>query len=177
MLSDDIKGKQKISSLSIAQQQLVEIVRAIVKKTEIVIMDEPTASLTNEETRDLFRVIERVKASGVSIIFISHRLDEVLEISDRVTVLRDSVLIGTLSREQITGKDQLVDMMINVKTVELTAREANCSGPVVLEAKDVCLGDGLDHVQHAAPRGRGTRPGGTGRCGAHRAFENHIQRL
>ena len=146
MLSDDIKGKQKISSLSIAQQQLVEIVRAIVKKTEIVIMDEPTASLTNEETRDLFRVIERVKASGVSIIFISHRLDEVLEISDRVTVLRDGVLIGTLSREQITGKDQLVDMMINVKTVELTAREANCSGPVVLEAKDVCLGNRLDHV-------------------------------
>ena len=109
-------------------------------------MDEPTASLTNEETRDLFRVIERVKASGVSIIFISHRLDEVLEISDRVTVLRDGVLIGTLSREQITGKDQLVDMMINVKTVELTAREANCSGPVVLEAKDVCLGNRLDHV-------------------------------
>ena len=95
MLSDDIKGKQKISSLSIAQQQLVEIVRAIVKKTEIVIMDEPTASLTNEETRDLFRVIERVKASGVSIIFISHRLDEVLEISDRVTVLRDGCLLYT----------------------------------------------------------------------------------
>ena len=143
-LTDD--PETPINQIGVGKQQLVEIVRAIVKKTEIVIMDEPTASLTNEETRDLFRVIERVKASGVSIIFISHRLDEVLEISDRVTVLRDGVLIGTLSREQITGKDQLVDMMINVKTVELTAREANCSGPVVLEAKDVCLGNRLDHV-------------------------------
>lgn len=146
MLSDKIKGKQKISSLSIAQQQLVEIVRAIVKKTEIVIMDEPTASLTNEETGELFKVIERVKESGVSIIFISHRLDEVLAISDRVTVLRDGALIGTLDRSQITGKDQLVDMMINVKTVDLMEREPKAPSPVILETKDICLGKRLDHV-------------------------------
>lgn len=146
MLSDDIKGRQKVASLSIAQQQLVEIVRAISKKTEIVIMDEPTASLTSEETRDLFKVIERVRESGVSIIFISHRLDEVLAISDRVTVLRDGELIGTLAREQITGKDQLVDMMINVKTVDLMEREAKAPGPVVLETKDICLDKRLDHV-------------------------------
>ena len=86
-------------------------------------MDEPTASLTGEETLGLFQVIRRIRDSGVSIIFISHRLDEVLEISDRVTVLRDGVLIGTLERGQITGKDQLVDMMLSVKPAVLLEQE------------------------------------------------------
>lgn len=146
MLSPDIRGRQKIRELSIAQQQLVEIVRALVKNTEVVIMDEPTASLTGEETLGLFQVIRRIRDSGVSIIFISHRLDEVLEISDRVTVLRDGVLIGTLERGQITGKDQLVDMMLSVKPAVLLEQEHKELGPVVLETRGLCLDKRLRDV-------------------------------
>ena len=146
MLSPDIRGRQKIRELSIAQQQLVEIVRALVKNTEVVIMDEPTASLTGEETLGLFKVIQRIRDSGVSIIFISHRLDEVLEISDRVTVLRDGVLIGTLERGQITGKDQLVDMMLSVKPAVLLEQEHKELGPVVLETRGLCLDKRLRDV-------------------------------
>jgi len=145
-LSKDIKGRQRIRELSIAQQQLVEIVRALLKETEVVIMDEPTASLTNDEARSLFQVIEQVKATGVSIVFISHRLDEVLEISDSVTVLRDGVLIGTLPRDQITGKDQLVNMMINIKPAIQLENESKALGPVVLETSELCLGNKLDNV-------------------------------
>ena len=109
-------------------------------------MDEPTASLTGEETLGLFKVIQRIRDSGVSIIFISHRLDEVLEISDRVTVLRDGVLIGTLERGQITGKDQLVDMMLSVKPAVLLEQEHKELGPVVLETRGLCLDKRLRDV-------------------------------
>ena len=146
MLSKDIKGKDKIRTLSVAQQQLVEIVRAIVKKTEVIIMDEPTASLTDEETKMLFRVIEQVKTTGVSIIFISHRLDEILQISDSVTVLRDGVLIGTLKKEEIHDKQQLVDMMINIKIKTYASETLKETGKVVLEIKDICLDKRLNHV-------------------------------
>lgn len=146
MLSDEIKGEQKVGDLSIAQQQLVEIVRALVKNTEIVIMDEPTASLTNEEAQSLFRVVEQVKATGVSIVFISHRLDEILQIADRVTVLRDGVLIGTKQRDEIESKDQLVDMMISVKPVTAMHSGGRERGPVVLETKNLMLGKKLQDV-------------------------------
>lgn len=146
MLSDEIKGDQKVGELSIAQQQLVEIVRALVKHTEVVIMDEPTASLTNEEAQSLFQVVEQVKSTGVSIIFISHRLDEILQIADRITVLRDGVLIGTKERAEIECKEQLVDMMISVKPVTAIHNSEKERGPVVLETKHLTLGRKLQDV-------------------------------
>lgn len=146
MLSDEIKGEQRVGELSIAQQQLVEIVRALVKNTEVVIMDEPTASLTNEEAQSLFRVVDRVKATGVSIIFISHRLDEILQIADRITVLRDGVLIGTKDRQEIGSKDQLVDMMISIKPVSAIHNQKKERGPVILETKNITYGKKLQNV-------------------------------
>ena len=146
MLSGEIKGRQKIAELSVAQQQLVEIVRAILKKTEIIIMDEPTASLTNDEADGLFKVVEKIKASGVSIIFISHRLDEVMRISDRVTVLRDGKLIGTLERNEIQGKEQLVDMMVNIKPVVQKNGNRKISKEIVLETRNLSMSNRLSDV-------------------------------
>lgn len=153
MLSNDIRAGDKVKDLSVAQQQLVEIVRAIVKNTEVIIMDEPTASLTDDETKLLFQVVKQVKETGVSIIFISHRLDEILEISDSVTVLRDGVLIGTLKRDEICDKQQLVDMMINIKISPYSAQEERKRGDVVLEAEDICLGRKLEHVSFKLHQG------------------------
>ncbi|NMC47238.1 MAG: sugar ABC transporter ATP-binding protein [Chloroflexi bacterium] len=96
---------------SIAQQQIIEIIKAVSINARVVIMDEPTSSLTENETKILFRIIRSLKAKGISIIFITHRLDEVFEISDRLTVLRDGCYIGTKDVKDTT-KSELIKMMI-----------------------------------------------------------------
>ncbi len=155
LLSNEIDIKQKVMELSTAQQQIVEIVRALVKKTEVVIMDEPTASLTGDEVKELFDIIRRIKGTGVSFIFISHRLDEVLEIADRVTVLRDGELIATIDRENIYGKEMLVELMINIKLKDnmhkrpLTIQEL----PIILETKDLCFNNKLHNVSLTLRKG------------------------
>lgn len=107
----DISSRTPLSKLSLAQQQLVEIVRAISTGARILIMDEPTSSLTLSETRKLLEIIRDLKAHGVSVIYISHRLDEVREIADRVVGLRDGRNAGTLAREEI-DHDRMVRMMV-----------------------------------------------------------------
>ena len=107
-----IDVEERISNLPLAQRQIIEIARALSNQSKVVIMDEPTASLTGEETELLFENVRRIKDQGVSIIFISHRLNEVLEISDRITVLRDGELIATLENGPNVQKDDLVVMMV-----------------------------------------------------------------
>lgn len=96
---------------SIAQQQIIEIIKAVSINAKVVIMDEPTSSLTENETKILFRIIKSLKDKGIAVIFITHRLDEVFEISDRLTVLRDGCFIGTKEVKDITKSD-LIKMMI-----------------------------------------------------------------
>lgn len=100
-----------VKNLSAAIQQLVEIVKALSHNSQILIMDEPTSALTLSEVRDFFKIIERLKNSGTSIIFISHRIEEVFEIADRVTVLRDGHYIGTRDVSGVTI-DELIKMMV-----------------------------------------------------------------
>ena len=100
-----------IKKMSIAQQQIVEIFKAVSIHSKVVIMDEPTSSLTDNETEILFRIINSLKESGISVIFITHRLDEVFRVSDRVTVLRDGCFIGTKDISGIT-KAEMIKMMI-----------------------------------------------------------------
>lgn len=99
--------------LSVAVQQLVEIGKAIFNNIDILVMDEPTATLTNKETNKLFEIIKNLKAKGASIVYISHRLEEVTELSDRITVLRDGQYIGTLDNSDKTvSKDDIVRLMV-----------------------------------------------------------------
>jgi len=100
-----------LSRLSIAQQQLVEIAKALSLKARILIMDEPTSSLTLSETARLLEVVRELKAQGVAIIYISHRLSEIEEVADRVVVLRDGANAGRLAREEITH-ERMVKMMV-----------------------------------------------------------------
>lgn len=107
----DLSSRTPVSRLSLAQQQMVEIARAISVGARILIMDEPTSSLTLSETRRLLEIVNDLKAQGVSVIYISHRLDEVREIADRVVVLRDGCNAGMLGREEISH-DRMVQMMV-----------------------------------------------------------------
>lgn len=106
VLPDDL-----IRDLSIANRQIVEIAKAVVKKARIIIMDEPTAAITVEEQQLLFEVIRRLKAEGVTVIYISHRLDELFEICDRVTVLRDGYYVDTMDIHDV-DKGRLIQLMV-----------------------------------------------------------------
>ena len=152
-VSRSIRGRQKLGELSVAEQQMVEIVRAITKNTEVVIMDEPTASLTDEETQTLFGMVQKIKETGVSIIFISHRLDEVIQISDRVTVLRDGVFIGCLEKAEIRDKDQLVNMMIRVRPSVTLKEDDKEIGPVVLKTQNLCYKNRLKNLNLSLRQG------------------------
>jgi ABC-type sugar transport system ATPase subunit len=100
-----------VGRLPVAQRQLTEIARALVWEAKIIVMDEPNSALSLAETAALFKVVRRLRADGVTIIFISHRIDEVLEIADRITVLRDGQFIGTLDRAEATVQ-KIVGMMV-----------------------------------------------------------------
>ncbi len=108
---DHISTNTKVSNLSIGDKQLVEIAKALSVSPKILIMDEPTAALSLDETKSLFEVLRNLKKQGVTILFISHRLEEIFEIADRVTVLRNGELVSTSSVSDTT-MDELVAMMV-----------------------------------------------------------------
>ena len=110
-LGVEIDTHSKIAHLGVAQQQMVEVAKALSLDAEILIMDEPTAALTDREIGQLFAVIERLKKRGVGIIYISHRLQEVPLIADRVSVLRDGQYVGTVERQQV-NMDELIRWMV-----------------------------------------------------------------
>jgi ribose transport system ATP-binding protein len=123
-----------VGQLSMGQQQLVEIARALSLRSRVLIMDEPTSSLTQAETERLFLVIKELKASGVAILYISHRLREIVEIADRAVVLRDGRLAGTLAREELTPPN-LIRLMVGRDLKQLHQRTAATPGPVLLQTQ------------------------------------------
>lgn len=108
----------RVCDLGVAQQQVVEICKIIVQECRLVVMDEPSACLTERELERLFELIRRLKGRGVAIIYISHRLDEIFQIADRVTVLKDGEVVGTASPDRIS-KNQLIEMMVGRKVAEI----------------------------------------------------------
>ncbi|HHT9154913.1 MAG TPA: ATP-binding cassette domain-containing protein, partial [Candidatus Tripitaka sp. YC43] len=103
--------RERVADLGVAQQQLVEIAKALFKEARVIAMDEPTATLSTKETERLFSIIRLLKAEGKGIVYISHRLEEIFEIADRVTVLRDGRLVETCGLQGVT-RERLVEMML-----------------------------------------------------------------
>ncbi len=128
--------KTKARSLSIAQQQMVEIARALSVHARILIMDEPTSALTLSEVADLFRIVRRLREDGTAILFISHRLEELFEIADRVTVLRDGAYVDTREMAGVT-QEELIRMMVGRKVTELFPKRDVVPGEVVLRVKNL----------------------------------------
>ena len=148
-----VDARAEVQGLSIAQRQMVEVAKALSLNadaslnfsTGLIAMDEPTSALTDRETDILFDVMRSLKAQGVSLIFISHRLDEIFEICDRLTVLRDGQLIGVKSIAEL-DEDQVVRMMVGRQLGEMYPRSAAERGEVVLEAIDLEEGDELHGI-------------------------------
>jgi len=122
--------------LSIARQQMVELAKATSTDNKILILDEPTSSLTAPEIEALFKIVRQLKESGVGIIYISHRMNEIFEIGDRITIMRDGKYVGTRDLAN-TGIDEIISMMIGRNLGQMFNRTFNHPGEVLLETKDL----------------------------------------
>ncbi len=145
---NDINVNTRVGNLSVAQKQLVEIGKALFNETSILVMDEPTATLTQKETDVLFDLIKNLKAEGISIIYISHRLEELAGISDRVTVLRDGQFIDTLDNQnKDISKDEIIRLMVGRSLKDyFRERQAEMSDKVILEIQGLTKKDVFNDI-------------------------------
>jgi ribose transport system ATP-binding protein len=135
-LKIDLNPNTIMEDLTISEKQVVEIAKAISKKAKILVMDEPTAALSEEDIKNLFKIIKTLKNSGVSIIYISHRLKEIFEITDRVTVLRDGKKVGTVKTSK-TDINELVIMMVGRDIKDMYPKRELPIGGIVLEVNNI----------------------------------------
>ncbi|WP_018700525.1 sugar ABC transporter ATP-binding protein [Amorphus coralli] len=145
-------ASDKVDRLSIANRQMVEIARALVFTPKVVVFDEPTASLTDAEKVVLFDIIERLKEQDVGIVYISHRMDEIFRLSDRITVLRDGQVSGTLKTAETT-EDEVTRLMIGRSLEGRPAAAPGAIGEVALELKGLSCGDLFRDVSFSLRRG------------------------
>ena len=131
----NFNSRQKLGELSVSQMQSVEIAKAVSANCKVLILDEPTSSLTSNEVEALFRIIEDLKADGVAIVYISHKMDEILRISDEVTIMRDGHYIGTWDCEGLTT-DFIISKMVGRELTNLFPKRNNVPGEVVFEVED-----------------------------------------
>ena len=144
-----VEPEAYVWQLSVGEQQRVEIIKALYRGAGLIILDEPTAVLTPQEVNDLFVTLKRIVVEGHSLIFISHKLHEVMAVSDRVTVLRDGKVIGTRSTREVT-RTELVKMMVGRELKELEPRPLN---PGEVRTPD------RRTARHGRPRDRGPARG------------------
>ena len=131
----DFDPKAKLGSLSVSQMQLVEIAKAVSADCKVLILDEPTSSLTAAEVEALFTIVNELRSKGVSIVYISHKMDEILRISDEVTIMRDGQYIGTWNADQLTT-DFIITKMVGRELSNLYPARSNVPGEVVFEVED-----------------------------------------
>lgn len=142
----NISPYTEVRRLSMPEQQLVEIARALGSDASVIIMDEPTASLSDNEVENLFRVVRELMSHGVGIIYVSHRLEELPRISDRVTVLRDGSHVSTRAIEEVTRAD-LIRMMVGRELAAVYPKTAATIGDLLLETRDLgCRQSGIKGV-------------------------------
>jgi len=135
-LNLDIDPRVQVGNLGIGQQQLVEIAKALSKEAKILVLDEPTAALTESEVETLFAILRDLKKRGVGMVYISHKLNEVFEMSDRITVLRDGKTIGTHNAADLT-KDKVIELMVGREVGNIFPECHHDFGETVLEVKNL----------------------------------------
>ena len=134
----DIKvdPRKKVADLPIAERQMIEIAKAVSYKSKVIVMDEPTSSLTEKEVDHLFRIINRLKESGVAIVYISHKMEEIKMISDEITILRDGKWISTNDVSKIST-EQIISMMVGRDLTERFPKKDNTVKEMILEVKNL----------------------------------------
>ena len=149
-----IDPKTKLGRLTVGKQQMVEIAKAVSRDCKLLILDEPTAALTQTEIEDLFRIMGDLKAKGIGMVYISHRMDEISRISDRITVMRDGEYVGTVDTVSVT-KDDIINMMIGRVVYEdpKTHSEVPEDAETVLEVKNLSSGNLFKDVSFKLRKG------------------------
>ncbi len=136
-IEPSINPKQRVSELSVAQKQMVEIARAVASESDVIIMDEPTAAISEEEIQRLFKIIKGLKAKNVTVIYISHRLDEIFELGDNVTVMRDGKHIETKPLTEVKDRAELIKLMIGKTVYEQYVARDLTDAANLLEVKNL----------------------------------------
>ena len=150
LLKLDINPTEKVGNLTVGKQQMVEIAKALSMDAKVIVFDEPTAALTESEINELFVIIDDLRAKGVGIIYISHRMDEIARITDRVTVMRDGEYVGT-----VNTKETIIAMMVG-RTIYEDPKAASAvadDAPVVLEVKNLNAGSSVKDVSFQLRKG------------------------
>ncbi|MFJ8244864.1 sugar ABC transporter ATP-binding protein [Peribacillus asahii] len=149
---DDIDPEAKVGSLSVAYQQIVEICKCLARESKVLVFDEPTAVLTFSETQKLLSIIRNLKKNGVSIIYISHRLEELLEISDHITVLKDGKYVDTVVTSSI-NKEELVSLMVGREITQLFPERKAKIGKEILKVENLSAGNLVKDVSFSVKSG------------------------
>lgn len=141
-----------VKNLNVGERQLIEIAKALSKNSKVIIMDEPTTALTDVETDNLFKVINKLKNENMGIVYISHRMDEIFQICDRITVLRDGKYIGDVKTKDIT-KDDLISMMVGRKLEEQFPYRKSPEGRILLKVENLSFNEKVCDVSFEARSG------------------------
>lgn len=154
LIGINIDPKTQLGNLTVGKQQMVEIAKAISRDCKLLILDEPTAALTQSEIDELFKIMSDLKQKGIGMIYISHRMDEIKLISDRITVMRDGEYVDTVVTSEVT-KDDIINMMIGRVVYEdpKTQSEVAPDADVVLEVRNLCSGRTIKDVSFKLRRG------------------------
>lgn len=153
-LGVDIDPKQRVGELTVGRQQMVEIAKAISMNARILVFDEPTAALSNKEIDDLFVIIRDLRKQGIGIVYISHRMDEIGVITDRITIMRDGAYVDTVNTES-TSKADIIKMMVGRTLTEDPKEKSTvrADAPIVLEVKNLNAGSMVKDVSFKLRKG------------------------
>ncbi|MBK0347626.1 sugar ABC transporter ATP-binding protein [Aerococcaceae bacterium zg-ZJ1578] len=154
LLKLNINPNEKAGNLTVGKQQMVEIAKALSMNAKIIVFDEPTAALTESEINELFAIIADLRQKGVGIVYISHRMDEIARITDRVTVMRDGEYVGTVNTRETT-KDDIISMMVG-RTIYEDPKECSTvpeGAPIVLKVENLNSGNAVKNVSFELRKG------------------------
>lgn len=148
-----VNPKSIISNLSVAQQEMVAIGKIIHQNAKVVIFDEPTALLTSDETKELFKIIRKLKSEGVGVLYVSHRMEEIFDICDRTTVFKDGSHVATVKTSEI-NEDELISMMVGRKIEDMYHIEHQNPGEVILRVENLSKKDTFDNITFEVKKGQ-----------------------
>jgi ABC-type sugar transport system ATPase subunit len=148
----ELTARTPINKLTVAQQQMIEIIKAVSFNSKIIVMDEPTSSLTEKEVDFLFKTIRNLKEQGVGIVYISHRMNELFEITDRITVMRDGSYIGTVKTKDTTN-EKLISMMVGRELTSYYVRDFSSTGECVLKVSNLTKKGVLENANFELMKG------------------------
>ncbi len=151
-LGEKIDPEKPVRECSAAEKQMVLLARVLSKKARLIVLDEPTTALTPPDVQRLFSVIERLKGMGITFIFVSHMLEEIMSLSDRITVLRNGQYIGTLDRPEF-DTEKLTQMIVGHSVVSVVSRKQVDERPVILEAREIGVGSSVSGISFRLRRG------------------------